>query len=107
MVRMPGTVKVGPHTYKILRKPAAAMTLNGEAANGFFLADRAEIWIYRGLNRAKRREFLLHELLHACVEPFFHTRKVCTEETFVRHCTPNLLGILQDNPKLVEFFTQK
>lgn len=107
MIRMPRTVKVGPHVYRILLKPARIMQDDGEGCNGFCHFDKNEIWLYRGLKLAKRQEFLFHELKHACGHSAFFGRKLMVEETYVRHMAPAVLAMLRDNPPLVTYLLQK
>jgi hypothetical protein len=107
MIPLPRRVKVGPHVYRVLLKPARVMQADGEGVNGFCHFDKAEIWLFRGLKAAKRREFLLHELKHAAGHSAFHERKLMTEEAFVRHMAPAMLAMIRDNPALVAYLTQK
>jgi hypothetical protein len=107
MIPLPRRVKVGPHVYRILRKPARVMQADGEGVNGWCHFDKAEIWLFQGLNRTKSQEFLIHELTHAAGHSAFLERKLMTEETFVRHIAPAFLEVLRENPRLVAYLTQK
>lgn len=107
MIRMPRKVKVGPHVYSILLKPARIMQEDGEGVNGWCHFDKNEIWLFAGLKLAKRQEFLFHELKHACGHSAFCGRKLISEEAYVRHMAPVVLEMIQENPKLVAFLTQK
>jgi hypothetical protein len=99
---MPASVKVGPHTYSILRKPAGTMPND----NGHVDSNSLEIWIIQRLKRSKAQEILVHELLHACGDISEVPGNVFDEENFVTATAPVLLQVLQENPSLVEYLTQ-
>ena len=103
---MPQTVKVGPHTYSVIRKSAAGMSGNLGHCDGNALI----IWVRQRLRKSKAREIFLHEILHACTYASFSCvyseGENHTGEEFVRAVAPTLLEVLQDNPELVEYLTQ-
>jgi hypothetical protein len=90
--RMPATIKVGPHTFTVLRK-----TPNGD--HGECDISNLKIGVKRGLKRSLAQDALLHEVLHACVHPDMPHE----EEEFVTSVTPRLLQVMQDNPELIAF----
>jgi hypothetical protein len=98
-VPMPSSIKVGPHTYSILRKPSQAM--GDSLGNCDFTI--LEIWVKARLRRTKSQEILLHELLHACTHPSFNGDEKMDDESFVNAVAPVLLQVLQDNPELVSY----
>ena len=98
---MPSSVKVGPHTYSVLRKPAKAMG----GCLGYCDFTPLEIWIKARLRRPKAKEILVHELLHACTYPSFNGDDKLDDETFVNAVAPVLLQVLLDNPELVGYLT--
>ena len=95
---MPKTVRVGPHTYSVVRKAAS-----GEL--GSCDCNLLQICVRAKLRKSKARETLVHELLHACTHPSFLGNEKLTDEDFVTAVAPVLLQVLQDNPKLLEYLT--
>lgn len=98
---MPKTVKVGVHTYSVVRKPK--ILLPDRLGECDF--DGLQILVRERLKKSIARETLLHELLHACTYPSLND-KTLTDEDFVTAVSPALLQVLQDNPELVEYLTQ-
>ena len=99
---MPRKVKVGPHVYSILRKPASE--LQGLGLCDFY---SLQISVRRRLRKSKAQEILVHELLHACTHPSLNgENEKFEDEQFVEATAPILLQTLQDNPDLVEYLTQ-
>lgn len=94
--RIPPEIVVGPHTYKVVRK-----TVPRELGKCFY--DEQFIRLKPGMKRSKSQEVLLHEVLHACGYPSLAER----DEEFVDTVAPQLLQVLQQNPKLVQFLIQK
>ena len=98
---MPKTVKVGVHTYAVLRLPKSKMGDNLGTCD----FNTLQIPILKGLRKSVAKETLVHELLHAATYPSLN-EKVLTDEEFVTGVSPVLLQILQENPDLVEYLTQ-
>jgi len=103
---IPRTIKVGPHTYAVVRKLPEEMP----DALGDTDFDKNEIRIRKNLRKTKSQEILLHELLHCCTYPSFtgayETDPKLDAEEFVNAVSPPLLQVLKDNPKLVEYLTK-
>lgn len=99
---MPQSIKVGPHVYSVIRKPASAMP----ADNGHCDCNTLQIWVVQRLKRSKAKEILLHECLHACTHPSLIQGGKLEDEEFVTAVAPVLLQVLQDNPELLEYLTQ-
>lgn len=97
MVGMPSTVKVGPHVYKVVRKPVDGL---GECD-----FNTLQIVVKPRLRKSKAREILLHECLHATTHPSMNGEEKYTDEDFVTAVSPVLLQVLQDNPLLVAYLT--
>jgi hypothetical protein len=91
---MPQAIKVGCHMYAVTRK---ALADSGECD-----FDGLRINVKPRLGRGKAKEILLHEILHACTYPA-QTSKRLTDEEFVDATAPVLLGVIQDNPELLEY----
>lgn len=102
MTPMPASVRIGPHVYSILRKPAAAMPNSwGSCDNGTL-----QIWVRQRLKLSKSKEILLHEVFHACLHSSVNGGSYNEEEDFVEALSPALLQVIQDNPELLEYLTQ-
>ena len=95
---MPSSIRVGPHVYKVTRKPSPD---NGECD-----FDGVAINVKPRLRRGKAKEILLHEVLHATTHPSLNGSGAHTDEEFVTGISPVLLQVLQDNPDLVEYLTK-
>ena len=99
---MPKTIKVGAHTYSVLRKTKAQMNTNlGECD-----CNLLQITVQQRLKKSKAKEILVHELLHACTHPSFLGNEKFTDEDFVTAVAPVLLQVIQENPELVAYLTQ-
>lgn len=98
---MPKSIKVGAHVYTILRKPKSQFE-----EEGLCVSDKLEITIRQRLKRSKAQEVLVHELIHAAGYPSFWD-KWPGEEKFVVAVSPVLLQVLQDNPDLVAYLTER
>lgn len=98
---MPKTIKVGAHTYSVLRKPKSVLTEELGACD----FDGLQILIRKQLRKSVAKETLLHELLHTCTYPSLND-KTTTDEDFVTAVAPVLLQVIQDNPRLVAYLTQ-
>ena len=93
---MPDSVKIGPHTYTIVRAYR-----NG--ANGYCDMDGLKLAVQPSLRRSKAQEVLLHELMHALTHPTLCSAEKFTDEEFVTGVTPLLLQVIQENPDLLEY----
>src|SRR5271157_3093979 len=102
MDKMPSTVKVGPHLYSIIRKPASALP----DALGTCDFQLLQICIRQRMRRSKAQETLLHEILHSATHPTVNCSDKRDDEEFVTAIAPVLLGVLKDNPDLVGYLTR-
>lgn len=99
---MPKTVKVGPHTYSVLRLSKSQM--NGDL--GGCDTNTLQLSVQQRLKKSKAKEILVHEMLHACTHPSFLGDDKFTDEDFVTAVAPVLLQVIQDNPDLLLYLTQ-
>ena len=99
---IPRTIKVGPHTYTVVRKTAEEMP----DSLGSCEFDDLQIWIRKRLRTSKAKEILLHEVLHACTHPTMNCSGDHSDEDFVAAVAPVLLEVMLENPKLVEYLTK-
>jgi len=107
-VRPPKDVVVAPRVYKVV------VDGNGHAedanVDGMTSFDQGRILIKGALTEDPTRDTLLHEILHALIDQTSVKRQLKDmdkdlEEDFVWALTPRLLGLLRDNPELVEYLT--
>lgn len=99
---MPKTIKVGAHTYSVLRKTKAQMNTDLGGCDCNLL----QITVQQRLKKSKAKEILVRELLHACTHPSFLGNDKFTDEDFVTAVAPVLLQVIQDNPDLLAYLTQ-
>ena len=102
MIQMPRTVRVGPHVFKVERRPVSRMPIvDGEKPNACCDSDRLLVTMRERLQRSKVQEFSVHEFLHA-IWPDDDDN----EEAHVTKLAPQLLQLIQDNPDFIKFLTQ-
>jgi hypothetical protein len=114
--KRPTRVKVGPHVYKILySKSSWQKYADKKKSNlvGLTIAEKGIILIKGNdsLNESQRRDTLLHEILHAAFA--LNSFKLMPmklpddyhdlEEIVILLHTPALLGVLRENPKVVDW----
>lgn len=111
---LPGIIWVGPHGYRVWRDNARIVEMarlrNGVPDCGYTDLSRQEIVLRETLAPGFERETLLHEVLHACAAFVGLSDRTApegryTEEEFIAAIVGPLLGVLQDNPNLVEYLT--
>ena len=102
---MPAKVKVGCHTYAVVRLSSMMMPkTEGGADWGCCEFRQRRLLIRKWLRRSTAQETLLHEVLHACTYPDM-IAVTKTDEDFVTKLSTNLLEVIQDNPDLLEYLT--
>lgn len=102
--RLPDAIAVGPYSYRVTLKSAREMVRNGEQLLGTCDSDAFEIGIVKSLRKAKKREVLMHEVLHAChYLAGRNPEDKMTGEQFVEATVHALLQILRENPDLVYY----
>lgn len=107
---MPGQIRVGPFIYRVSTEDGAAETAKrreriteDDVLLGHFDYMTGIIWLRKGLPGQAAAETLLHEVMHALGQLSGVSNSKLTEEEFIGHMTPNLTGVLADNPKLVSY----
>lgn len=120
---MPRTIRFGPFRYTLrvsdgLAKPAEEMAHTESYVHegdivqlrGLHEGDDMTITLREGMKVSMLRVTTVHELLHALIE-VSRTDSMfeggTTEERFVERTAPWLTALLQDNPRLVEFLTDR
>ena len=106
MAAIPDSVKVGPHSYSIVRETKSTMPdLMGDSN-----FDLMRIRLRKGIRKSKMQETLLHEILHTTTYPCFtgayEEDEKYTPEQIISAISPLLLQVIQDNPDLLEYLTQ-
>lgn len=101
MVAMPQSVKVGCHTYTVARKSKTEM----KGSSGECDYDALTISVRKGLRKTMAQETLLHEVLHACVDPNLREGEH-KEEDYINSMSDDLLLVLKENPELIQYLTQ-
>lgn len=99
MKRIPKSVKVGCHEYKLVAKTKRECP--DELGKCDY--DAVTISVRKRMPGNKARETLLHEILHACGYPTLLGK----DEKFVDTIAPLLLQVIQDNPELMEYLLAK
>ncbi len=95
-MKPPRHVKVGCHTYKVAVEKHGLMSDMGHCD-----VDAGVIGINGQQYPSAMRDTLTHELLHACLAPMNLDED--TEERIVSVLAPTWLGVIRDNPKLVDW----
>lgn len=120
---LPRTLKIGPFRYTVgvrhnLHRKAEDMAHTesyvheGDTVQlrGIHMGDALRIEVREGMPVSLLRVTTVHEVLHALIEA---TRtdnmfeSPTTEERFVQRFAPLLTSALQDNPRLIEFLTDR
>ena len=76
-------------------------------ANGDCDTDANRIRIYKWLKKSKKQEILWHEIKHACSDIVGLLGKTGTDEDFISGLAPMEVQVLQDNPELVAYLSEK
>ncbi len=107
-VKLPRSVKVGPHTFKIrCDRKGMDKVCRSESSDLLGHTDTTHLSITIEPDQApgQLRDTLLHELLHAICDTtgLAHSWEQSNEEDAIRRISPMLLDTLRSSPKLVEF----
>lgn len=108
-------VKIGPHIWTVTRDAVKAAKTKAEESStgtyGVMDTTTLSVNVDPACERSMQDEVLLHEILHACFASsgdIFSTVADARmeaddlEECIVANLAPVLLGVLQDNPQLVQ-----
>jgi hypothetical protein len=104
-MKLPESVKIGPHTIPISELPETADCF------GQYLSDPPSIEIRKGSDETQRADVLLHEILHclwrdAQIGILMQVEDLNDrEEAMVRVLATQLTQILRENPKVTKFIT--
>jgi hypothetical protein len=104
--RLPKTIKIGAITYRVIKHRKASKDLGNCDYNKRVI----DLWKQEPCELPNS---LIHECLHACLEDIIKSimndKKTVDdfEEDLVRLITPRFMGLLKDNPELLEYLTQE
>ena len=110
--RLPRTVKIGPHTYRVKIDGAAVDRLakeHGRPLDAY--TDFQDHTIVMQRKQSDRRRTLLHETLHALldlsgIDLRLGSKKPPDDEEIIQSLDGMLLAVLRDNPTLLAFLTE-
>lgn len=101
---IPSTVRVGSHVYTVEEKAS----INKDKRYGECHVGNLSILIRKDTVPSKKREIVLHEILHAAWEAGgLQLLKQVTEEDAVDRFAYVMLGVLRSNPDLVTYLTEE
>jgi hypothetical protein len=102
---IPKQLQIGPTTYRIKTKRSdlnKAQVEMKETVSGCVIFKDQTIYLDKKQGQDQLADTLLHEVMHACLQPLFGMEEDA-EEAFVRTLAPGLLDTLRRNPELVAF----
>lgn len=102
---VPIAIKVGATTYDVAVKKRLPENRYGDTRNGI-----ASIRLNKVMTLGPTQDTLLHEVLHAVVHVSGMQNVLEfsdeSEEKMIRILTPWILGVIRDNPELIEYLTE-
>ena len=114
MSKLPVTIKVGTQDWTIVEHTSKEDGMLYEDNYGYTLERRNMIVIDKDASDSRKKQVLIHEILHAIRFTFFTGNKMApklsfedTEHYFIGMYEETLLMVLQDNPPLVEYLLDK
>ncbi len=96
-MRLPKSIKVGFRSV-----PVTSRRFSDASVYGQYHVHEDRIDINRALAPNMRAMVLVHEVLHAMFATAMPAVDDETEETIIRALTPQIVGWIRDNPKLIE-----
>lgn len=99
----PTKLKVNGRKFKVKFRAAVRMP----EALGLFHSTKHLIEIREDQSPVELRDTVLHELLHALLHSQGREYGGEVEEVYVRAIATGLIGVLRDNPELVQWLTTK
>jgi hypothetical protein len=94
----PDVIKLLGYDISVRFRPI--ILVDDSTALGTYIQDKTEIQLKSSMSKSAERNTLLHEVLHAILQEY-----ELDSEELVRAVTPALLGLLRDNPALVDYLT--
>lgn len=102
---IPKQLQIGPTIYRVKSKKKDLNKVQiemKETVAGCVRFQEQTIYLDKNQGSDQLADTLLHEVIHACLQPLFGMDDD-TEEAFVRTLSPGLLDTLRRNPELVAF----
>jgi hypothetical protein len=100
---LPRRLRLGPFVYRVRHK-ANKKAFPGDGQQDW---NNLEIRVDPAQQDGCARDTLLHEVMHACYAQTSFRGGDVDEEGIINALTPWLLGVLRDNPELIEFLTKE
>jgi Mlc titration factor MtfA (ptsG expression regulator) len=108
------SIKIGPQTFSVVKRSNNEDGMLNDGAYGYTLESGNLIVINSEIGNGKQKVTLLHEILHAIrmnaegmPKPSKDDDFESWEHYFIGLYESNLLAVLKDNPKLVEWLTNE
>lgn len=109
-MKLPSKVKINTYTYTLKEENDPRFD-DGADAWGYCDYDNQEIVIKKNATKERKRNIVLHEIMHAVFESVHASPRSMRadeiEEYYVVHSAPILVDVLRDNPNLVKYLTHK
>ncbi|CAB4128900.1 IrrE N-terminal-like domain containing protein [uncultured Caudovirales phage] len=111
---LPKTIKLGTQDWTIVEHTSKEDGMLYEDNYGYTLERRNMIVVDKDASDTRKRQVVMHEILHAIRFTFFTGNKMAsklsfedTEHYFIGMYEETLLMVLKDNPELVAYLTGK
>lgn len=105
-MRPPKRIVIGNHVFKVKFRDGVS-TPEGADAYGVTNHRDTTMTISRRNAPSQIRDTVFHEVLHAVINDGPAGLDHETEEQLIRAVTPALLGVLRNNPQLLEFLLEE
>lgn len=102
-MRLPKRIRFGAYTYKVRTGKNAKTQLELRDEVGEVRILDQHILITPNQHEDQARDTLLHECLHVIAQQTVTLKIYDEQEDLILRWTPVLLGLLRDNPELVDF----
>ena len=111
---VPKKIKIGPQSWTVVERLRDADGMLDEGSYGYTLPNSNIIVLDVSLPMSKKRAVMIHELMHAirlqydpAPKPGKEAEVDEWEHFFIGVWDNGLLGVLRDNPRLVEWLVEK
>jgi len=113
MSTLPNKVIIGVQTFDIIERSKTEDGMLHDGTYGYTVDEQNLIVIDADLKKTKKQVTLLHEILHACA--YVHGGSIKPKKTddydtwehfFIGTYEHSLLGVLQDNPEIVDWLKE-
>lgn len=114
MSKIPTTIKIGTQDWTIVEHTSKQDGMLYEDNYGYTLERMNMVVLDKEASHSRKRQVLMHEILHAIRFTFFTGSKMPpklnfedTEHYFIGMYEETLLMVFKDNPQLVEYLLDK